>query len=125
MAVTLEQLPVKVNIKLYRGDDLILRMRWWADESKTTLRDLSGASAILRIKDPDTGAGIDTLESSAGDIELLDGSGDYNLVIKFLKSRTDGYTWELGNYDFEFTDSAGFTRTPFNGVISVVQDVRY
>lgn len=122
MAITLQQLPEKVNIKLYKGDDWPLEMKRWTDTTKTTLVDLSGYSAELRIADADTGALLDSLSTVGGEIILLDGTGTYNIAINFLKALVAGFTWTSAVYDFALTDSLGLTRTLFKGTISIQQD---
>lgn len=122
-AQTLQQLPTKVSIKLYRGDDWPIQLRRWSDSTKTTLADLSGYSAELRISDAE-GVLLDTLSSASGDIILNDGQvATYNLGIQFLKARVALFTFTTATYDFSLTDTLGMTRTFFKGPITVEADV--
>lgn len=123
MAATVSQLPAKLKIVLYRGDDLVIPLRWWADEAKTTLRDLTGYAAELKIRDTD-GNLVDTLSTGTGDIVLWDGSDpNANITITFPNARTSGYAFTTAAYDLQFTDPAAKIRTLLAGVISVKADV--
>jgi len=122
MAVTLQQLPTTVNIKLYKGDDWPIQLRRWSDSTKTTLADLTGYSAELRIVDAD-GNLLDTMSTGIGDVILTDGSGTYNIGIQFLKAKVASFAWETATYDFSMTDTLTMTRTFFKGTITVNPDV--
>ena len=122
MSTTLQQLPAKVSIKIYKGDDFSIKIKRFADETKTTLVNMTGYSAELRIADS-KGVLLDTLSTTDNSIVLTDGTGTYNIELKFLKDRVDAYTWKTGEYDFSITDSLNMTRTFFRGAITVQKDV--
>lgn len=120
---TISQLPAKLKVVLYRGDDLTVPLRWWTDDTKTTLRDLTGWSVELKMRGAD-GTLLDTLSTTGGEIVVNDGSDPTgNIIITFPNGKTSGYTWDLAAYDLQLTDPTGKIRTLIAGTVSVKADV--
>jgi hypothetical protein len=102
MTLTIDQVASH-DFKARRGDTFRKPLVFGGTGFDPT--DLTGFTARMDIRDPDTGALLISLTTTNGRILM----GDTNLTVTLLLTdvETRDAVWSLGVYDFELKDSAG------------------
>lgn len=99
----------QVKLVIEQGATFSLSLRWYSDEAKTALRDLSAWSAKMqgRVR-AEAAETIFDLSSSNGDITLGNGTGTENITVVIAASASANLPPNCrGVYDLRLTDPQG------------------
>lgn len=103
-------IPAKHQFSIWKGSTFYERITLYSDAERTTLRDLNGATAVLKIKprgdDPFTVSGV---------VTPLSGLVEFTISA----SSTEALTWKGASYELNITKN-GVTDTLLYGNIKVL-----
>ena len=115
---------VKYNIKIERGTDYSLPIRWGKNNTSGVFEpyDLTGCTARMQVReDYDSLATLDSLTTENGRIELDALNGKLTLV--FSNAITTAAAWSDGVYQLEIDDSLGKVHRLASGTINIDLEV--
>jgi len=108
--------PAKVNFSIWKGATFLKRLTLYTDETRTAVRDLSGSTAYLDIKDKPDGNVLLSLTTGNGGITLSDQG---TIDLKITDEDTNLITWKTGVYDLIITDELGDSDAIIYGAFKV------
>ena len=97
-------LPEKHNFNIWKGATFRTKLTLYTDAGQT-LRNLTGYSAELVIRDNPQGTALLTLNTSNSGIVLGGAAG--TIVLKITASDTATITWQAAVYDLTITAGSG------------------
>lgn len=97
-------LPEKHNFNIWKGATFRTKLTLYTDAGQT-VRDLSGYSGELVIRDKPEGAALLTLNTNNGGIILGDEAGTIELIIS--AEDTADIAWQTAVYDLTITAGSG------------------
>lgn len=109
--------PGKHNFSIWRGATFKVTLTLRVGDATSALRDLTGYSALLEIKDRSGGTVIYTLSTTNGRIALGGVTGTIELLIP--AADTAVIAWDSGVYDLTITSATGHTDPILYGGFSV------
>lgn len=113
--------PGRLDLVIRKGDTYRKPMVFGG--AGFTPTDLTGFTARMDIRDPDTGALLVELTTSNG--KILMGNTDLTVTLLLTDAETRAFTWSRGVYDFELKDTPGTgdVTTYLEGEVCVVDEV--
>ena len=102
MTLTVDE-PARLDFIARRGDTFRKPIVFGGAGFDPT--DLTGFTARMDIRDPDTDALLLSLTTANG--KIIMGTTDLTVTLLLSDTETRDAVWEVGEYDFELKDSAG------------------
>lgn len=98
--------PDRLNLSVWKDTTFQATLTYYTDDTGVTLRNLTGYTALMEIKDTPTGSVIATWSTANGLIVLGGSLGTITITVP--ATTVAGYTWRSGVYDLLITSPSGF-----------------
>jgi hypothetical protein len=114
-------LPDKLKLQAWRGATFRVTMTLFEEEEDGPVRDLTGYSGVLEVRERATGDILLTLDTDEGGIQIDEEEGQITLFVS--KDDIEDLDWKNGIYDLTITAPEGDTDALFWGAF-VIKGIR-